>query len=189
MARLAADMTSGTDATEATGLRVVGIFLSPGHNYFGHHEMPAGTHPTISVNEVECVAGMGLFGDRFFGFKPNYKGQVTFISSEVFEEVCSKLGVTTKSPGVTRRNIATRGVDLNSLVGKRFVVQGIEFEGMAECSPCHWMNEAIAPGAEAMLHGRGGLRARILGDGVLRLDDEKVLHRTAMTGERYEALP
>ena len=163
-------MTNGMNATNTTTLRVVGIFISPGHNFFGHHEQPAGTHPTVAVNEVECVAGQGLFGDRFFGFKDNYKGQVTFFSAEVFDSVCGQLGVRDRSPGVTRRNIITRGVDLNSLVGKKFVVQGLELEGVAECSPCHWMNEAIAPGAEAALHGRGGLRARILTDGVLRVD-------------------
>ncbi|MEY4386220.1 MAG: hypothetical protein RLY20_1503 [Verrucomicrobiota bacterium] len=115
------------------------------------------------------MAGKGLFGDRFFAFKENYKGQVTFLAAEVFEDVCAQLGVPGKSPGVTRRNVITRGVDLNHLVGKHFVVQGIEFEGVAECSPCHWMNYAIAPGAEAALHGRGGLRARILTDGALRV--------------------
>lgn len=159
-----------TDGTNATGLRVVGIFISPGHNFFGHYEQPAGKHPTISLNEVECVAGQGLRGDRFFGFKESYKGQVTFFSAEVFDAVCKQTGAPERSPGVTRRNVVTRGTDLNLLVGKRFVVQGIEFEGVAECSPCHWMNEAIAPGAEAALHGRGGLRARILTDGVLRVD-------------------
>lgn len=110
-------------------------------------------------------------GDRFFGFKENYKGQITFFASEVFAKVCQQLGAAEKSPGVTRRNVITRGADLNSLVGRRFYLQGIEFEGVAECSPCHWMNQAIAPGAEAALHGRGGLRARILTDGVLRADE------------------
>jgi hypothetical protein len=151
-------------------IRVVKLFISPGHNFFGRHDQPPGNHPTIEVKQVECVAGKGLFGDRFFAFKENYKGQVTFFSSEVFEDVCQKLGVTGKSPGVTRRNIFTSGVDLNSLIGKRFTIQGVEFEGVAECSPCHWMNEAIAPGAEAALHGRGGLRARILTDGELEAE-------------------
>jgi len=170
-------MTDGTGATDIPALRVVGIFISPGHNFFGHHEKPAGTHPTISVSKIECVAGKGLFGDRFFGFKDNYKGQVTFFSHEVFDEVCRKLNVDGKSPGVTRRNIVTVGVDLNSLVGKKFVIQGVEFEGVCECSPCHWMNEAVAPGAEALLHGRGGLRARILTDGVLRVSADQVSNR------------
>jgi len=181
-------MTNGTDVIDVTGFRVVGIFISPGHNFFGHHEGPAGTHPTVAVNEVECVAGKGLFGDRFFGFKENYKGQVTFFSDEVFVDVCRKLGVSGKSPGVTRRNIVTRGVDLNSLVGKRFVLQGIEFEGVCECSPCHWMNEAIAPGAEVLLHGRGGLRARIFSDGVLRVDGCEAPNRSNMTHATNGAL-
>src|SRR5690349_12886276 len=120
-------MTDRTDATDVRALNVVGIFISPGHNFFGHHEKLAGTHPTVSVNEIECVAEKGLFGDRFFGFKENYKGQVTFFSSEVFQEVCQKLKIDGKSAGVTRRNVITHGVDLNSLVGKRFVIQGIEF--------------------------------------------------------------
>ena len=152
------------------GVKISQIFISPGHNFFGHHDRTPGTHPTVEVNEVECLAGQGLLGDRFCGFKENFKGQVTFFASEVFDEVCCKLGVRGKSPGVTRRNIITGGVDLNSLVGKEFEIQGVSFAGVAECSPCHWMNDAIAPGAEAALHGRGGLRARILTDGVLRAD-------------------
>lgn len=168
--RLLGAMTNGMEVADVSAVRVVGIYLSPGHNFFGHHEQPAGTHPTISVREVECVAGKGFRGDRFFGFKENYKGQVTFFAAEVFDAVCEQLGVTGKSPGVTRRNVVTRGVDLNSLVGKKFIWQGIEFEGVAECSPCHWMNDVVGPGAEAALHGRGGLRARILTDGVLRVD-------------------
>ena len=151
-------------------MKICQLFISPGHNFFGHHEQPAGDNPTIEVNEVECVTGKGLFGDRFFDFKDDYKGQITFFASEVFADVCQTLGVRGKSPGVTRRNVITSGLDLNALVGKKFEVQGVEFEGVAECSPCHWMNQAIAPGAEAALHGRSGLRAKILTDGVLRVD-------------------
>jgi MOSC domain-containing protein YiiM len=151
-------------------IRITGLFLSPGHNFFGHHGQPAGSHPTLAPLTVECVAGRGVRGDRFFDFKENYKGQITFFASEVFAEICQQLGVADKSPGVTRRNVITAGVDLNSLVGRKFSIQGVEFEGVAECSPCHWMNEVVAPGAEPALHGRGGLRARILTSGTLRVD-------------------
>ena len=151
-------------------IRVVSLFISPGHNFFGHHGQPAGETPAVAVNEVQCVAGRGLSGDRFFDFRHDYKGQVTFFAVEVFDEICRLLAVNGKSPGVTRRNVITRGVDLNSLIGKKFEVQGVAFEGVSECSPCHWMNQAIAPGAEAALHGRGGLRAKILTDGRLRTD-------------------
>ena len=78
------------------------------------------------------------------------------------------LNVEDKLPGVTRRNVISVGVDLNSLIGEEFEVQGVRFAGVCECSPCYWMDLAIAPGAEMLLKGRGGLRARILSDGVLR---------------------
>ncbi|MEZ5326446.1 MAG: hypothetical protein R3F19_15455 [Verrucomicrobiales bacterium] len=66
-------------------LHVVKIFISSGHNFFGHHGEVAGTHPTESLEQVECVAGKGLRGDRFYDYKDNYKGQVTFFSKEVFD--------------------------------------------------------------------------------------------------------
>ena len=146
------------------------LFLSPGHNFFGRHGQNAGAHPLLEVSEVECVAGRGLRGDRFFDYKDDYKGQITFFSSEVFAEVCQTLGVSLPSAGVTRRNAITRSVDLNTLIGQRFSLQGLDFEGVSECKPCYWMDQAIAPGAEKLLHGRGGLRAKILTSGLLRVD-------------------
>lgn len=153
---------------EDSHIRIERIFISPGHNFFGHQGRLAGTNPIVEVAEVQCVAGKGLEGDRFFNFKENYKGQVTFFSGDVFDDVCQRLGVSGKPPGVTRRNVIIRGVDLNTLIGKQFTVQGVLFEGVAECTPCHWMNEAIAPGAESALQGRGGLRARVISGGKLR---------------------
>jgi MOSC domain-containing protein YiiM len=148
-------------------MRICRLFISPGHNFFGHHEQPAGEYPLIEKTEVSCVAGRGIKGDRFFDYKGGYKGQITFFSSEVFAEICCQLGVSDKSPGVTRRNVITADVNLNSLVGVEFNIQGVRFAGVAECSPCYWMNLAVAPGAEKLLEGRGGLRARILSDGVI----------------------
>ncbi len=124
----------------------------------------------MEVLEIECVAARGIRDDRFFDYKKNYKGQITFFSAEVFGEICGKFGVPGKSPGVARRNVITSGVDLNSLIGKTFEVQGVAFEGTGECSPCYWMNAAIAPGAEMALQGHGGLRARILTSGTLRVE-------------------
>ena len=147
---------------------VEGLFISPGHNFFGRHGQAPGQHEIVEMPAIECVAGRGVRGDRFFDFKDNYKGQITFFSSEIFEAVCNKLRAAEKSAGVVRRNVVTRGVDLNELIGKRFELQGVQFEGVCECSPCHWMNTAIAPGAEAAMRGFGGLRARILTDGIIR---------------------
>jgi MOSC domain-containing protein YiiM len=151
-------------------MKIRRLFISPGHNFFGHHEKPAGENPTVEVAEIECVAGRGIRGDRFFDFKENYKGQATFFSQEVFEALCAELKLSGKSPGESRRNIIVVGADLNALVGKDFEVQGVKFRGMAECAPCHWMDQAFAPGAEKFLQNRGGLRAQILTDGILRVD-------------------
>ncbi len=144
------------------------IYISPGHNFFGHHGQPPGGHPIVEVDQVECVAGCGLRGDRFFDYRENYKGQVTFFSWENFQALCSSLGLTAASPAATRRNVITEGLDLPALVGRRFEIQDIQFEGVEECRPCAWMNGALAAGAEEWMRGRGGLRARILTDGILR---------------------
>lgn len=151
-------------------IRIEHLYVSPGHNYFGHHGRPPDEHPMIEVDELECVAGRGLRGDRFFDYKPDYKGQATFFAGEIYDELCGVFQVIDREPWAFRRNIITRGVDLNSLVGVEFEVQGVRFLGAGECSPCHWMNTAFAPGAEASLKGRGGLRAKILTDGRLRRD-------------------
>lgn len=150
-------------------IRIEHLYLSPGHNYFGHHGKPADEHPMLAVPEVECVAGRGLRGDRFFDYKPDYKGQITFFAGEIYDELCVTLEVCDREPSAFRRNVITRGVDLNTLIGVEFEVQGVRFLGSAECSPCYWMDRAFAPGAEATLKGRGGLRAKILSDGVLRV--------------------
>lgn len=152
-------------------MRICKLYISPGHNFLGHHEQLPGEHPLLECSEIRCLAGRGVEGDRFFDYKDNYKGQITFFSSEVFEELCHQLAVHDKPPGATRRNVITAGVDLNSLIEKEFEIQGVRFSGEAECSPCHWMDKAIAPGAEEFLKGRGGLRARILSDGVLTVTD------------------
>jgi len=124
----------------------------------------------VEVTELECVAERGIRGDRFFDYKENYPGQITFFSVEVFAEICTRLGVPGRSPGVARRNVVVTDVDLNLLIGKQFDVQGVRFGGACECSPCYWLDEVIAPGAEAALQGRGGLRARILTGGTLRTE-------------------
>ncbi len=141
------------------------IFISPGHNFFGHHGQPAGGHPTVEVDEVECVAGHGLRGDRFFDHRENYKGQVTLFAAEIFAELCGALGLREANPAALRRNLLVRGGDLSALIGTEFDVQGVRLAGVEECRPCYWMDQALAPGAEAWLRSRGGLRCRILSDG------------------------
>jgi MOSC domain-containing protein YiiM len=110
-------------------------------------------------------------GDRYFDYKNQYKGPVTFFAFEVFREVCDALGLSDVAPSAARRNVITREVDLNDLIGTKFEVQGVEFEGTEECRPCYWMDQAFAPGAHRFLKGHGGLRARILSDGELTVTE------------------
>lgn len=146
------------------------LYISPGHNYFGHHGQPSGGHPTVEVEQIECVAGRGIKGDRFFDFKEHYNGQITFFSQEDFDAMCAGLKLSGKSPEEARRNVVTEGVDLNSFIGEEFEIQGVKFRGVAQCAPCYWMDAAFAPGAEHFLQNRGGLRAQILTDGILCVD-------------------
>lgn len=144
------------------------LYISPGHNFVGHHGREPDGYAMIEVPIVECVAGRGIRGDRYFDFKDDYKGQITFLSLDVFDELCQTLRLGQRSPAEARRNILVRDADLNELIGQDFELQGVRFHGMEECRPCYWMNRAIAPGAEEFLKGRGGLRAKILCDGELR---------------------
>jgi MOSC domain-containing protein YiiM len=144
------------------------LYIAAGHNFFGHHGQPPGENSIVEVPELECVAGRGLRGDRFFDYKENYRGQISFFAAETYEAICCELGVQGKSPSVFRRNVMTAGVDLNELIGQEFQIQGVRFRGTEECRPCYWMDQAFAPGASEFLKGRGGLRAVILTDGVLR---------------------
>src|ERR1700675_5019364 len=132
-------------------MEICHLFISSGHNFVGHHGREPDTHPMIEISEIECVAGRGLRGDRYFDFKDDYKGQITFFSLEVFDELCGSLEVQGVSPTSVRRNVMTRGVDLNKLIGQDFEIQGVHFHGTQECRPCYWMDRAVGPGAEEFL--------------------------------------
>lgn len=152
-------------------MKIAAIFISPGHSFFGRHGKPSAEVPMIPLTEVECVAGRGLRGDRFFDHKEHYKGQVTFFAWETYERLGQALGIFDRGPEVFRRNILTRGANLNALIGQEFEVQGVRFLGTEESKPCHWMNTAFGEGAEELMRGSGGLRAKILTSGTLRVDE------------------
>jgi hypothetical protein len=116
------------------------------------------------VGAIRAVAGKGLEGDRKFrpeGAKPG--GALTLVEAEVVEDV----GL---PPGGTRRQVTVRGVRLNDLVGKRFRVGDVECVGRRLCEPCAHL-ERLSPGTLRPLVHRGGLRADLLGDGVIRVGD------------------
>ncbi len=149
-------------------MEILRLYLSAAHNFYGHHGQPPGEEPVVECARIECVAGNGIRGDRFFNHKPDYHGQITFFAFETFEWLSQRLGIHGKEPSVFRRNVITRGADLNSLIGREFEIQGVRFLGATEAAPCHWMDKAFGEGAHEALAGRGGLRAKILTSGILR---------------------
>lgn len=151
------------------------IFISAGHNYFGHHGKPPDDFPLVEVPRIDCVAGHGIRGDRFFDYKDNYKGQITFFSYEVFERLARHFGITDKFAGVLRRNVIVSGIDLNDLIGEEFSIQGVRLRGTSHCRPCYWLDQAFAPGTEDFLEGNGGLRAQILTDGAIAVGEAQLV--------------
>lgn len=148
---------------------IVHLYRSRGHNFLGHHGKPPDRHPVESLTALECVAHSGVVGDRFFRYKPDYKGQITLFEVEVFEDLCNRLDVRDRGPEVMRRNVVTCGVRLNDLIGREFNLDGVRLRGQEECRPCYWMDQAFAPGAEGLLKGHGGLRAVLMSTGEIRV--------------------
>jgi MOSC domain-containing protein YiiM len=139
------------------------------------HVAPAAKVPTQAVNEVEAVPGAGLAGDRYFlkqgtFFKPEPDFELTLIEAEAIEAAAREYKVTL-SPGDARRNVVTRGVPLNHLVGRDFVIGDVKVHGIRLCEPCsHLEGLTGVPTIKALRH-RGGLRAQILSKGVIHVGD------------------
>ena len=150
------------------------IYISGGHNYYGRFGKGSLDFKIVEREKIELVAGKGVVGDRFFNYKPDYKGQITFFEHEVYEKVKNEIVKGDLSPIKFRRNVVLKGIDLNTLIGKRFSIGGVEFTGSCECKPCFWMDEACAEGTFEFLKGQGGLRARVLTDGELNLGEHEV---------------
>jgi len=128
-------------------------------------------HKIEERQSIELLSGRGILYDRFFDYEEDYKGQITFFDWAVYERVKKEIVQGDLVPSKFRRNVMLEGIDLNALIGKHFSLNGIEFTGSCECKPCFWMDEACAEGTHEFLRGKGGLRARILNDGVLTLGE------------------
>lgn len=133
-----------------------------------------------SIERVRAVAGVGLEGDRYAAglgrFSQNRKlsRALTLIEGEVLDAVRAELGIDLQ-PGESRRNLTTRGIALNPLVGQRFRVGSVLCQGLALCEPCEYLMELIGkPVIDPLLH-RGGLRAGILEGGEIHVGDEVCL--------------
>jgi MOSC domain-containing protein YiiM len=140
------------------------------------HIAPEAGLPMETVPEARAIAGRGLEGDRYtlgIGSYSNTPGpggrELTLIETETLEALPA-LGVKL-SAAETRRNVATAGVPLNHLVGREFWIGAVRLRGTRLCEPCKYLEGLTQAGAMLALLHRGGLRAQILDDGVIRVGD------------------
>jgi MOSC domain-containing protein YiiM len=144
--------------------RVEGIYLA------GEHEAP-----TAPVERATLVAGRGLEGDRHYnaGPEPNEPGSghdLTLIEAEAVEALASEAGIQLE-PGEARRNVVTRGIALNDLVGRPFRVGDVRCVAVEPCDPCRHLERLTQPGVLRGLVGRGGLAVDVVAGGEIAVGD------------------
>ena len=131
---------------------------------------------TLPVGEIRAIAGQGLEGDRYFAgggtfFDERKTGQdITLIEAEAIEALARVHGIQL-GPGESRRNVMTRGIGLNDLVGRRFTVGEVECVGRRLCDPCSHLEGLTQPGVLKGLVNRGGLRADVVIGGRIAIGD------------------
>ena len=126
----------------------------------------------IFKDVVKAVAATGLEGDRHR--TKNGARQATLIQQEHLEAIASFMHIPSVDPALTRRNIVVRGINLLSLKGKRFRIGEALFEYSGECHPCSRMEENLGVGGYNAMRGHGGITARIIESGTIRVNDEVI---------------
>jgi MOSC domain-containing protein YiiM len=133
-----------------------------------HEQLPT------PVEGVRAVAGRGLEGDRNFlsagDPELDRDADLTLVAAESLEALAEETGLLLTA-AESRRNLLTRGVDLNALVGKRFRVGEVECKGIELCEPCRHLEGLTYPGVLRGLVHRGGLRAAIVEGGEISVGD------------------
>ncbi len=141
-----------------------------------------------AVETTEAIAGLGLMGDHRASRKKidlESKRQVTLLQAEHLSAVAGLSGNEALRPEQLRRNLLVSGVNLNALKDRRFRIGLVLLEGTGFCHPCTRMEEALGPGGMNAMRGHGGITARILSGGVIRLGDAV---RLEPAGERGQGL-
>jgi len=126
-------------------------------------------NPVTAVDQIMALKNIGLEGDHY-----SFAGgdrQVTLIQAEHLEAMASILGVKSIAPELTRRNLVVRGINLLSLKGKQFYAGEALLEYSGECHPCSRMEKSFGPGAYNAMRGHGGITARILSGGLIKIGD------------------
>lgn len=159
------------------------FFTSHQHNYFTRPKFEVGTAATRSLETLLFTADRGIKGDRF----EESLYPVTFFSLEVAEaiEVAFERAIDIK---LYRRNITISGINLCELIGKKFKIGEVVFEGMAHCNPCTWMDAVIERGTYRQMKGRGGLRAKVIQGGTMILGETTLQSDTILIKDPTEAM-
>ena len=124
----------------------------------------------ISASEAEALAERGLTGDHR-ARRPGGRRQVTLIQAEHLEVVGALLGEPPIEPGLTRRNLVVSGINVLALKDQTFAIGDAVFEGTGPCEPCSRMEKNLGTGGYNAMRGHGGITARIVTGGVLRVGD------------------
>ena len=123
------------------------------------------------VNTVEVIASKGIVNDRYFNEKNNQDLQITLIESENIDYY-NQISETNIHYISFRRNIITKGIQLNDLVGKEFLIGNVKIKGLRLCAPCRYLQEMLKQkNLVKKLLNRGGLRCEILTDGIISVND------------------
>jgi MOSC domain-containing protein YiiM len=141
------------------------------------HIAPAAEAPMTAVERIRAIAGVGLEGDRYatqtgtWSRDTKVDRDITLIEAEIIEDLAATDGIVL-APGETRRNVTTRGIRLNELVGRRFRVGDALCEGTRLCEPCQHLTDALGKPILRPLVHRAGLRANIVEGGEIVLGAE-----------------
>ncbi len=131
---------------------------------------PARMAPVLSKASAILIAGRGIEGDHY-DTKRNGPRQVTLIAIEDLAATAAFLGIAEIAPELLRRNLVTRGINLLAVKDRRFRVGAALLEGSGECAPCGRMESTLGPGGYNAVRGHGGITARIVEGGEVRIGD------------------
>ena len=135
------------------------------------HLRPTSDADPVATATARVVAGKGLEGDRYYFEQGARRGEaLTLIEAEALEGLAADTGIRL-SAGDSRRQVLTRGIDLNALIGQEFTVGAVRCLGVELCEPCNHLQSLTAPGVLGGLVHRGGLRADVLAGGEIAVGD------------------
>jgi MOSC domain-containing protein YiiM len=135
---------------------------------------PGGSEPMQRLDEVRAIAHRGLEGDRYLTRTGYWSGvdecEVTLIEGEALDDIIDSIGLSVAN-GEHRRNLVTRGIRLSHLTGRRFTVGEAVFAYDRPRPPCRYIATITEPGMTKALGKRGGICARVVTSGIVRVGD------------------